>query len=83
VGRLGLEIRIGMHTGECEISGPDIAGIAVHIASRIEQLAGPAEITVSGTVRDLVAGAGFRFKDCGSHSLKGVEGEWRIFSLQS
>jgi class 3 adenylate cyclase len=83
VARLGLEIRIGMHSGECEISGPDIAGIAVHIASRIQQLAGPGEITVSGTVRDLVAGARFRFKDRGSQPLKGVEGDWRLFSLQT
>jgi len=82
VAGLGLEIRIGLHSGECEISGADISGIAVHIASRIQQLAGPGEIIVSGTVRDLVAGAHFRFTDRGSQSLKGVEGDWRVFALR-
>jgi class 3 adenylate cyclase len=81
VGRLGLDIRIGLHTGECEISGADVAGIAVHIASRIQSLAGSGEILVSGTVHDLVAGSGLSFADRGRHKLKGIEGEWPLFAV--
>jgi class 3 adenylate cyclase len=81
VGRLGLEIRAGLHTGECEVSGADVAGIAVHIASRVQGLADTGEILVTGTVHDLVTGSGLRFGDRGRQSLKGVEGDWQLFSL--
>jgi uncharacterized protein (TIGR00369 family) len=80
--RLGFQIRIGLHTGECEIAGADVAGIAVHLASRIEGLAGPGEILVSGTVRHLVTGSGLRFADRGRHRLKGIEGEWPLYALE-
>ena len=80
--RLGLEVRVGLHTGECEVSGADVAGIAVHIASRIEMVADAGEILVSGTVRDLVTGSGLRFVDRGRHSLKGIEGDWLIYALE-
>lgn len=82
VRRLGLELRIGLHTGECEISGTDVAGIAVHIAARVQQLAVPGEIAVSSTVRDLVAGSRFRFTDRGRHPLKGIEGDWQLYRLE-
>jgi pimeloyl-ACP methyl ester carboxylesterase len=78
---LGLEIRAGLHTGEVEIRGDRLAGIAVHITSRISSLAGPGEVLVSSTVKDLVAGSGIRFVDRGSHVLKGVPGEWRLFAI--
>lgn len=78
VRRLCLEVRAGLHTGECEISGADIAGIAVHIASRIQGLARPGEILVSGTVHDLVTGSGLHFADRGRQQLKGIEGEWPL-----
>ena len=81
VRRLGLELRIGLHTGECEISGADVAGIGVHIASRIQSLAAPGEILVSGTVRDLVTGSGLRFSERGHHTLRGIEGDWAVFAL--
>jgi class 3 adenylate cyclase len=78
---LGLELRIGIHTGECEVIGDDITGMAVNIAARIGGLAGPSEIFVSSTVRDLVVGSHLRFVDAGAHELKGVPGEWRIFRV--
>jgi len=81
VGGLGLAIRAGLHTGECELSGSDVAGIAVHIASRVQSMAGAGEILVSGTVRDLVAGSGLPFEDRGRHPLKGIEGEWPVFAV--
>ena len=81
VGRLGLEVRVGLHTGECEVTGADVAGIAVHIASRIQGLASPGEVLVSGTVRDLVTGSGLRFADRGRHELKGIEGDWPVYAL--
>jgi class 3 adenylate cyclase len=81
VRELGLEIRAGLHTGEIEIQGSDIAGLAVHIAARILGLASPGEVVLSGTVRDLVVGSGFSFEDRGTHELKGVPGEWRAFVL--
>ncbi|HKY76364.1 MAG TPA: hotdog fold thioesterase [Acidimicrobiia bacterium] len=83
VKRLGLDVRAGLHTGECDVSGADVAGIAVHIASRVQSLAGPGEILVSGTVRDLVAGSGLPFEDRGRHRLKGIEGEWPLFAVSS
>jgi class 3 adenylate cyclase len=79
---LGIEIRAGLHTGECEMIGDDVGGIAVHIGARVAALAGTSEVLVSSTVKDLVAGSGLRFGDRGSHSLKGIPGEWRIFTAE-
>ncbi len=77
---LGIDIRSGLHTGECEIRGDDIGGIAVHIGARIAALARAGEVLASGTVKDLVNGSGIAFQDRGLHSLKGVPGEWRLFA---
>jgi class 3 adenylate cyclase len=77
---LGLEIRAGLHTGEIELVGPDVRGLAVHIGARIAALAGAGEVLVSRTVRDLVAGSGLTFQDRGSHILKGVPDEWQVFA---
>jgi class 3 adenylate cyclase len=77
--RLGLKIRVGLHTGECEVMGDRVGGIAVHIGARVVRLAGPGEVLVSSTVKDLVAGSGLRFVDRGTHALKGVPGEWKLF----
>jgi pimeloyl-ACP methyl ester carboxylesterase len=77
---LGLSIRAGVHTGECEIMGKDVGGIAVHIGARIAALAAPGEVLVSSTVKDLVAGSGLSFGDRGTKFLKGVPGEWRLYS---
>jgi class 3 adenylate cyclase len=79
---LGIEIRSGCHTGEIEYVGGDAQGIAVHIGARIAARAGPDEVLVSGTVKDLVAGSGLAFDDCGTCSLKGVPDEWRLFSVK-
>jgi pimeloyl-ACP methyl ester carboxylesterase len=76
---LSLEVRCGIHTGECELVGRDLAGIAVHIGARVAALATPGEVLVSQTVRDLVAGSGLAFEDRGLHRLKGVPDEWRLF----
>jgi pimeloyl-ACP methyl ester carboxylesterase len=81
VRQIGLEVRAGLHTGEVEIRGDRLAGIAVHIASRVSNLAGPSEVLVSSTVKDLVAGSGICFADRGSHVLRGVPGEWRLFAV--
>jgi class 3 adenylate cyclase len=78
---LGLEVRVGMHTGECELIGADVAGMAVHIASRISALAAPGEVLVSGTVFGTVVGGPFGFEDRGMHELKGVSGRWPLFAL--
>jgi class 3 adenylate cyclase len=78
---LGVEVRIGMHTGECELIGDDVGGMAVHIASRVSGLAGPNEVMVSGTVFGTVVGGPFQFDDRGLHELKGVPGRWPIFCL--
>jgi class 3 adenylate cyclase len=78
---LGLEIRAGLHTGECEIIGSNVAGIAVHIGARVAALAGPGEVLVSSTVRDLVAGSGIAFEERGEHALKGVPEKWRIYAV--
>jgi pimeloyl-ACP methyl ester carboxylesterase len=78
---LGLQVRTGLHTGECELIGGEIGGIAVHIAARVEATAGPDEVMVSSTVKDLVAGSGLQFVDRGAHKLKGVPGEWRLFAV--
>ena len=82
VQRLGIEVRIGLHTGECELMGNDVGGLAVNTASRVVGEAGPGEILVSNTVKDLVAGSGMTFTDRGFHNLKGLEGEWRLFAVE-
>ena len=79
---LGIEVRAGLHTGECEIINNDVGGIAVHIGARVAALAGASEVLVSSTVKDLVAGSGLRFADCGNRSLKGVPGEWHIYAVE-
>jgi class 3 adenylate cyclase len=79
---LGLEVRIGLHCGECEVRGDDLAGLAVHIAARVGSLAGPGEVLVSGTVKDLVAGSGIEFEGHGEHELKGVPGSWKLFAVR-
>ncbi len=83
VPQLGLEVRAGLHTGECEVAGSKVSGIAVHTGARIAAAARPQEVLASGTVRDLVAGSGIRFDDRGSHVLKGVPGDWRLFAVAS
>jgi class 3 adenylate cyclase len=80
---LGIEVRAGLHTGECEIRGDDIGGIGVHIGARVSALAGPNEMLVSSTLRDLVIGSGLEFEERGAHELKGVPGEWRLFAVAS
>jgi pimeloyl-ACP methyl ester carboxylesterase len=81
VRKLGLQIRAGLHTGECEIMGAKLGGVAVHIGARIASLATGDEVLVSHTVKDLVAGSGLRFEDRGLHALKGVPGEWHLFAV--
>ncbi len=83
VAALGLEVRAGLHTGEVELMGPKVGGIAVHIGARVAAEAKAGEILVSHTVKDLVAGSGLRFADHGAHALKGVPGEWHLFSVDS
>jgi class 3 adenylate cyclase len=78
---VGLPVRGGLHAGEVEVRGDDVGGIAVHIASRVADLAGPGEVLVSSTVKDLVAGSGLAFEDRGAHELRGVPGAWRVFAL--
>ena len=78
---LGLEIRAGLHTGECEIVAGEIGGIAVHIGARVAAAAGPGEVVVSSTVKDLVAGSGLEFAERGEHELKGVPGRWRLYAV--
>ncbi len=80
---LGIQVRAGLHTGECEIRGDDIGGIAVHIGARVSALAGPNEVLVSSTLRDLVIGSGLEFEDRGAHELKGVPGEWHLLAVAS
>jgi class 3 adenylate cyclase len=80
---LGIQVRAGLHTGECEVRGDDIGGIAVHIGARVSALAGPNDVLVSSTLRDLVIGSGLEFEERGSHELKGVPGEWRLFAVAS
>jgi class 3 adenylate cyclase len=82
-GRFNLGIRAGLHTGECELRGLDLAGIAVHTGARVAALAGPGETLVTSTVRDLVAGSGIEFADRGSHHLKGVPGQWQLLAVES
>jgi class 3 adenylate cyclase len=79
---LGLSVRAGLHTGECEVADGNIAGIAVHTGARVAALADADEVLVSSTVKDLVAGSGIQFSDRGAHALKGIPGEWRLFAVQ-
>ncbi len=79
---LGLEIRTGLHTGECELRGEDVSGIAVHIGARVAATAKAGEVLVSGTLKDLVTGSGLRFAERGVHHLKGVEGEWPLHAAE-
>jgi pimeloyl-ACP methyl ester carboxylesterase len=79
--RFGLQIRFGLHTGELELHGSEIRGIAVHTGARVVGKAGPGEVLASSTVKDLVAGSGLEFEDRGSHELKGVPGEWRLYAV--
>ena len=83
VRQLGLEVRAGLHTGECEIAGPKVSGIAVHTGARIAAVARPQEVLASGTVRDLVAGSGIGFDDRGPQTLKGLPGEWHVYAVSS
>jgi class 3 adenylate cyclase len=78
---LGLQIRFGLHTGELELVGSEIRGIAVHTGARVAAKAGPGEVLASSTVKDLVAGSGLEFEDRGSHRLKGVPGEWHLYAV--
>jgi class 3 adenylate cyclase len=79
---LGIDLRTGLHTGECELIGDDVGGVAVHIAARVAATAEPGEVLVSSTVRDLVAGSQLAFADRGPHHLKGVPDEWRLFAVE-
>jgi class 3 adenylate cyclase len=80
---VGLEVRVGLHTGECEVMGGDVGGMAVHIAARVAALAQPGEVIASGTTYGTVVGAGLRFEDRGMQALKGVPGRWPLFALQA
>jgi class 3 adenylate cyclase/pimeloyl-ACP methyl ester carboxylesterase len=80
---LGIQVRAGLHTGECEVRGEDIGGVGVHIGARVSAKAGPSEVLVSSTLRDLVIGSGLEFEDRGAHELKGVPGEWRLSAVTS
>jgi class 3 adenylate cyclase len=77
---LDLEVRAGVHTGECEVIGTKLGGIAVHVGARVAALASAGEVLVSQTVKDLVAGSGLRLEDRGLRTLKGIPGEWRLFA---
>jgi class 3 adenylate cyclase len=79
---LGLEVRSGLHTGECERVGEKVAGIAVHIGARVAAVAQPGEVLVSRTVKDLVAGSDIELHDRGEHKLKGIPGEWQLFAVK-
>ncbi len=79
--QLGMEMRVGVHTGEVERRGDDVAGIGVHIAARVQGCAQPGEVWVSRTVTDLVTGSGIGFNDRGEHPLKGVPGAWQLFTV--
>ena len=83
VRELGVELRAGLHTGECEAIGDDVGGLAVHIGARVGSLAAPREVLVSNTVKDLVVGSGIDFADRGEHALKGVPGRWRLWAARS
>jgi class 3 adenylate cyclase len=78
---LGIEIRVGLHTGEVETAGEHLSGIAVHTGARVAAAAQPSEVLVSRTVADLVAGSGIPFRDRGAHPLKGVPGDWQLYAV--
>ena len=80
---LGIEVRAGLHTGEIELRGGDVAGVAVHIGARVAAMAGPGEVLVSGAVPPLVAGSGIAFEDRGERELKGVPGTWRLYAVET
>jgi class 3 adenylate cyclase len=80
---LGLQVRAGIHTGEIELVDGDAVGIAVHIGARVAACAGGNEVIVSGTVRDMMAGGDIKFADRGTHVLKGIPGEWRLYAVES
>jgi class 3 adenylate cyclase len=80
---LGIELRVGLHTGECEVRGEDLGGLAVHIAARVAAMACPGEVLVSSTVKDLVVGSGIEFDERGEHELKGVPGTWRLHAVSA
>lgn len=82
VKQLNIQVRAGLHTGECELMGDKVGGIAVHIGARVLSKAGPGEVVVSSTVKDLVVGSGIKFEDRGSHVLKGVPGEWHLYAVK-
>jgi pimeloyl-ACP methyl ester carboxylesterase len=82
VRELGLDVRAGLHTGECELVDGKVAGIAVHTGARVASYAQPGEVLVSSTVKDLVAGSGIAFEDRGAHELKGIPGEWRLYAVE-
>jgi len=82
VRELGIEVRAGLHTGECEVVDGKVAGIAVHTGARVAANARGGEVVVSSTVKDLVAGSGIDFEDRGVHELKGIPGEWRLFRVE-
>jgi class 3 adenylate cyclase len=79
---LRLAVRAGLHTGECEVIGEKLSGIAVHIGARVAALAAPDEVLVSSTVKDLVAGSGLRFRERGTHVLRGVPGDWQLLAVE-
>lgn len=81
-GTQGIQIRAGLHTGECEVRGDDLGGLAVHIAARVGASAAPREVLVSGTVKDLVVGSGIEFRERGGHDLRGVPGTWRLYAVE-
>jgi class 3 adenylate cyclase len=81
VREFGLEVRAGLHTGECEVMNGKVGGIAVHIGARVAASADPGEVLVSQTVKDLVAGSGIGFQERGLAELKGVPGEWRLYAV--
>jgi class 3 adenylate cyclase len=80
---LGLSVRCGLHTGECELLDDDVGGIAVHISARVNALARGGEVLVSSTVKDLVVGSDLDFDDRGTHKLRGVPGEWRLYAVRN
>jgi len=81
VHQIGIDVRVGLHTGECELMGDDVGGVAVHTGARVATLAGPGEVLVSSTVKDLVAGSRIGFDDRGTHELRGVPGDWRLYAV--
>ena len=78
---IGIQVRAGIHTGEIETIGDDVGGVAVHIGARVAAIAGPSEVLVSSTVKDLVAGSGLTFEDAGDHELKGVPDQWHLYRV--